>query len=135
MSSDSQESKTKSKLMFGNDTIMYDETNFVRGNKVMGLKIALAEILIASSSDRLFLSPFSSFSRVIGMYASTPHVYMVSDYGVPEQDTHRTFTNIVDHCYRYNRKDECAWPGHKVSSNDLLRNVTCYDESMISDIC
>ena len=121
--------------MLGNDTIMYGGASFVRGNKVMGLKIALAEILIASSSDRLFLTPFSSFSRIIAMYASTPHVYMVSDYGIPEQDTHRTFTNIIDHCYRYNRRDECAWPGHKVSTNELLRNVTCYDESMISDIC
>ena len=137
VATDSDKAQSRAQQMLRNDTIVYNVFPFMKGAELAGLKQALVEILIVSSSDRIFLTPFSSFSRIIAMYARSPHVYLVTDGVMPEEDTHRRFTEIVDvkHCYRYMKKEECAWPGHETSINKILPRLQCYDSSMISDIC
>lgn len=135
IATDSETAQIHAKHMLRNNSLVYDATPFAKGSQLAGLKQALAEILIVSSSDRIFLTPFSSFSRVISMYAKTPHVYLVTDNIMPEQDTHRTLTKIRHHCYRYIKKEECSWPGHLTSVNQILKKMKCYNPSMISDIC
>jgi hypothetical protein len=105
------------------------------GNYKEGLHQALIDILIASEGSHIFLTPFSSYSRMIALYAKTPHTYMVSDYGVPEQDPHRTLTPIMKHCYRFISKEDCVWHGHISSVSEALRSITCYNPSMIPDYC
>jgi hypothetical protein len=113
----------------------YSPDTFIVGAFKAGLEQALVDILVTSESDQLFLTPHSSFSRVIAMYARTPRVYMVSDYGIPEQDPHRTFTPIAKLCYRFLRKEDCAWHGHRTSAQIELSKVSCFTPSMKSDFC
>eukprot|EP00475_Leptophrys_vorax_P004384 TRINITY_DN12617_c0_g1_i1.p1 TRINITY_DN12617_c0_g1~~TRINITY_DN12617_c0_g1_i1.p1 ORF type:complete len:453 (+),score=92.81 TRINITY_DN12617_c0_g1_i1:140-1360(+) len=117
------------------DVVFYYPDKFIVGAYKAGLEQALVDILVTSESDQLFLTPHSSFSRVIAMYSRTPRVYLVTDYGIPEQDPHRTFTNISQHCYRLLSKEDCAWHGHRTSAQKELSKVSCYTPAMKSDFC
>lgn len=136
VATDSKEARGIAKYNLNNNSIFYTPAaGFLKGAMLEGLKQALTEILIASSCDSIFLTPFSSFSRIISLYARTPYTFVVTDYVMPEQDTHRTMTKIQDNCFRYIRKEECAWPGHMTSINSLLEKISCFSPYMISDIC
>jgi hypothetical protein len=60
---------------------------------------------------------------------------MVSDYGIPEQDPHRVFTNISRHCYRFLSKEDCVWHGHLHTTQEFLSQVSCYNAGMKTDYC
>jgi len=136
IATDSEEAIQIAKYNLNNNSVAYlPKTGFLKGAKLEGLRQALTDILIASSCDKIFLSPFSSFSRMIGLYARSPYTHVVTDFVMPEEDTHRTMTQIQPFCYRYLRKDECSWPGYNTSVNKLMQSATCYSPYMISDIC
>ena len=114
---------------------MFSPERFVVGRYRDGLKQALVDILIASESDQLFLSPFSSYSSIIALYAHTPHTYVVTDYVMPEQDPHRTLTRVGKHCCRFMSKEDCAWHGHLHPVAQDLEHISCYTPSMVPDYC
>jgi hypothetical protein len=108
---------------------------FYSPDSVTSLEHALLDILIAADVDALFLTPHSSYSRMISVFAKTPHVYMVTDHGIPEQDPHATLTKIQDYCYRYLSKEECAWWAYDRPGQAELARVSCYHPGMKSDYC
>jgi hypothetical protein len=135
VSTDSSASRKKVLSTLSKDVIFYSPDEFIVGGKKAGLVQALVDILIASEGNRIFLTPHSSFSKVISLYAKTPHVYMVSDFGIPEQDPHRVFTNISRNCFRFHRKEDCVWHGHLKTTQDMLTQVSCYNPGMKTDYC
>jgi hypothetical protein len=136
IATDSEPAQDVARYNLNNNSLVYTQPGgFLKGARLEGLRQALTEILIASSCDSIFLTPFSSFSRMISLYARTPYTYLVTDFVMPEKDTHRTLTKIQENCFRYLRKEECAWPGHMTSINELLSKISCYSPYMISDFC
>ena len=94
VATDSENGRLWAETKLSRDIVLFSPERFVAGRYRDGLKQALVDILIASESDQLFLSPFSSYSRIIALYARTPHTYVVTDYVMPEQDPHRTLIGI-----------------------------------------
>ncbi len=113
----------------------FSPDEFVKGSLKRGQFQALVDILVASESDALFLSPHSSYSRVVSLYAQTPHAYLVTDHVKPERDPHRILTEVGRHCYRFTRKEDCAWHGHRTSVAADLSRISCYTPAMVPDYC
>ena len=80
VATDSENGRRWAQEKLSRDIRMFSPKRFVVGRYKDGLKQALVDILIASESDQLFLSPFSSYSSIIALYARTPHTYLVTDY-------------------------------------------------------
>lgn len=135
VATDSEKGRHWAQTKLSQDIHIFSPERFVVGSYKDGLKQALIDVLIASESDQLFLSPFSSYSRIIALYARTPYTYVVTDYVMPEQDPHRTLTQIGKHCYRFLSKEDCAWHGHIHSVAQDLTQISCYTPSMVPDYC
>ena len=86
--------------------------DFQKGSRRAGLQEALVDLLVASLGDQVFLSPFSSFSRVIALYVATPEVFVVTDGVMPQRDPHHKLEALgVPLCYRFHSKEPAGTSG------------------------
>jgi len=113
----------------------YSTDVFLTGSVKGGLETALIDLLTASLGDFLFVSPFSSFSRMIMLYAETPNVYLVTDDIMPETDPHFKKEEIEKFCYRFYSKEPCSWHGHLKSCTERLKATSCYTKNMQIPYC
>jgi len=118
------------------DPAFYMPEEFLVGRFKKGLQQALVDILIASFGDHIFLSPFSSFSRVIMLYSQTPNTFVVTDHIMPEADPHRNLQLVHGkHCFRFYVKEPCGWHGHLHPLNEMLRKTSCFTPNMLTTVC
>mmetsp|Transcript_27257 Transcript_27257/g.85821 ORF Transcript_27257/g.85821 Transcript_27257/m.85821 type:complete len:545 (-) Transcript_27257:210-1844(-) len=110
---------------------------FHKGSKRLGLQNALIDVLVASYGDHIFLSPFSSFSRMIMLYAPSRNVYLVTDNVMPERDPHFKLEAMdgIEHCYKFYSKEPCGWNGHLKSMTQRLKESSCWTPSMQIEYC
>ena len=67
---------------------------------------ALADILIAAEADKILLSPSSSYSGMIMLFAQTDQLMLVTDrkdvgQAGTDADPHKEFTPVAKHCHRF----------------------------------
>jgi hypothetical protein len=80
---------------------------------------ALADILIAAEADKVLLSPSSSYSGMIMLFAKTEQLMLVTDrkdmgQAGTDADPHKEFTPVAKHCYRF--MSRCGFMPRCVSS-------------------
>jgi hypothetical protein len=116
---------------------------FTRSNNPDGVRRALADALIFSTCRTMLTSPWSSYGRLATLYANRLS-YFVTDWKMPVGEPHRRFTDIVldesdrkAGCFRFLAIEDCPWQGPSGVDGftDVIKRTTCWDASMIMDVC
>jgi len=113
---------------------------FTRSNNPDGVRKALTDALVFSTCDIMLTSPWSSYGRLATLYANRLS-YFVTDWKMPIGEPHRRYTDILKDgeagCFRFLAIEDCPWQGPKgvEGFTDVIKKTTCWDASMIMDVC
>jgi hypothetical protein len=132
---DTLKSREVTTMSMNDRNITYYKDEFLTGGSVEGLRMALVDILIAAEGKQIFVSPWSSYGRMIALYNTDSPIYMVSDNVLPKADVHRVFTSMEKHCYRLLSREECPWFESSSTYSKIIEGMKCYKPSMKLDFC
>lgn len=137
IATDSAMSRAESLKQFVDRQVVFYGKEFLTGGSVEGLRQALVDILIASEAQQIYLSPWSSYGRMISLYNTDSPLYLVTDNVLPVADVHRTFSPVeeVKHCYHLLSREECPWFEIESHYSKEIKRVTCYNPAMTLDFC
>ena len=115
----------------------FNTQSFLPGGSVEGLRQALADILIAAEASQAYLSPWSSYGRMIALLnRNGGDFFMVTDGVNPPKDVHRSFNSTgTPHCFRLLSREECPWLDAHTWFSKEVKRASCYRPSMQLPYC